>query len=73
MSVPISIINDSVVEQLREQFSLNISITPQPGLSLGNSQGAVTIVDDDGMLYNNIMHSKIRTTYLQRTHMLVEF
>ena len=46
ISIPIT--DDDTVEQLREQFSVSISIEPQLGLSLSNSQGAVTIVDDDG-------------------------
>ena len=49
VSIPIS--NDQTVEQLREQFSLSLSIEPQAGLRLGNSQTSVTIVDDDGMPY----------------------
>ena len=47
-TVSIPIIDDAAVEQLREQFSVSISIQPQAGLSLGSTQGAVTIVDDDG-------------------------
>lgn len=49
INIAIPITNDITVEQLREQFSVSISLEPQDGLSLGTSQGAVTIVDDDGI------------------------
>ena len=48
VTIPINITDDTTVEQLREQFSVSLSLQPQAGLSLGNAQGAVTIVDDDG-------------------------
>ena len=47
-TVRIPITNDQVVEQLREQFSVSLSLQPQSGLNTGNSQASVTIVDDDG-------------------------
>ena len=50
-TVSIPILDDVTVEQLREQFSVDISLEPQPGLSLGNSQGVVTIIDDDGKTF----------------------
>ena len=47
--VQISIVDDDVVEQLQEQFSVSLSLQSQLGLSLGNiSEATVTIVDDDG-------------------------
>lgn len=54
VSIPIS--NDQTVEQPREQFSLSLSIEPQAGLRLGNSQTPVTIVDDDGMLHISVLY-----------------
>ena len=53
VEIPIPITNDVIVEQLREQFSVDISLQPQPGLSLGRSQGVVTIIDDDGKIFTN--------------------
>ena len=47
-TVPISITDDTTVEDLREQFSVSLSLQPQQGLSSGNSQASVTIVDNDG-------------------------
>ena len=47
-TVRIPITDDQVVEQLREQFSVSLSLQPQSGLNTGNSQASVTIVDDDG-------------------------
>ena len=49
-TVSIPILDDNIVEQLREQFSISLSVQPQPGLNLGNSQTSVTIVDDDSMI-----------------------
>lgn len=49
-TVTIPIINDETVEQLREQFSISLIVEAQPGLSVGNSQTSVTIVDDDGIV-----------------------
>ena len=48
-TVSIPITDYQTVEQLREQFSISLSVQPQPGLNLGNSEASVTIVDDDGM------------------------
>lgn len=55
VTIPISIIDDAMVEQLREQFLMTISLQPQPGVSLGNSQGSVTIVDNDGNSDSNFI------------------
>ena len=44
----IPITDDNTVEKLLEQFPVSLSIQPQPGLLLGDSQASVTIVDDDG-------------------------
>ena len=48
ITIPISIIDDVLLEDLREQFSVIISLLPQSGLILGNSQDSVTIVDNEG-------------------------
>lgn len=50
VTIPIRIIDDATVEELREQFSVSVSFQAQPGLSLGNSQGTITIIDNDGNL-----------------------
>lgn len=50
VTIPITIIDDATVEELREQFLVSISFQSQPGLSLGNSQGSITIIDNDGNL-----------------------
>ena len=47
-TVRVVILNDETVEQLREEFSLILSVQSQPGLSLGNSQTSISIIDDDG-------------------------
>lgn len=51
VTIPIPITDDTTVEQLREQFSISISLQPQSGLSLGDSQGSVTIMDNDGVTF----------------------
>ena len=48
-TVSIPILDDNIVERLREQFTISLSVQPQPGLNLGNSETSVTIIDDDGM------------------------
>ena len=52
-TVRIPIFNDEIVEQLREDFSLNLSIQPQSRLTVGNSQTSVSIIDDDGRVHLN--------------------
>lgn len=47
ISIPIT--DDQTVEQ-KEQFSVSLSLQPQPGLSLDISDASITIVDDDGMI-----------------------
>ena len=49
ISVQIPILDDEVVEELRERFSVSLSVLPQPGINLGNNRSDVTITDDDGM------------------------
>ena len=51
VTISIPITDDTTVEQLREQFSISISLQPLSGLSLGDSQGSVTIVDNDGVTF----------------------
>lgn len=46
-TVSIPITDDFTVEQLREQFSVSLSIQPQTGVTLDNSEATVTIVDND--------------------------
>lgn len=53
VTVSIPIINDQIVEQLRERFTIILSVEMQPGLSVGNNQTSIIIVDDDGMLHEN--------------------
>lgn len=50
-TVSIPIINDEIVEQLRERFTISLSVEMQPGLSVGNNQTSIIIVDDDGTLH----------------------
>ena len=45
ISIPIT--DDFTVEELREQFSVSLSLQPQTGVTLGNSEASVTIVDND--------------------------
>ena len=47
-TVSIPITDDDIVERLREEFSLSLSVQPQPGVNMGNSETSVTIIDDDG-------------------------
>ena len=46
-TISIPIIDDLTVEQLQEQFSVSLSVQPQPGVMLGNSEASVTIEDND--------------------------
>ena len=46
-TISIPIIDDLTVEQLQEQFSVSLSVQPQPGVTLGNSEASVTIEDND--------------------------
>ena len=55
VTISIQITDDTTVEQLREQFSISLSLQPQPGLSLGDSQGSVTIVDNDGVTFIHLI------------------
>ena len=55
-TVRIPITDDQVVEQLREQFSVSLSLQPQSGLNTGISQASVTIVDDDGEISIHVEH-----------------
>lgn len=55
ISIPIT--DDQTVEILREQFSLSLSVRPQPGLSLDISETSITIVDDDGMTCFSCMYT----------------
>lgn len=50
-TVSIPIIDDQIVEQLRERFTISLSVEMQPGLSVGNSLTSIIIVDDDGKLH----------------------
>lgn len=59
VTIPIRIIDDATVEELREQFSVSVSFQAQPGLSLGNSQGTITIIDNDG----NLVHLIVTDTF----------
>ena len=50
ISIPITddiTVDDITVEQLQEQFSVSLSVQPQPGVTLGNSEASVTIEDND--------------------------
>ena len=74
VTIPIPITDDTTVEQLREQFSMSITLQPQLGLRLGDSQGTVNIVDDDGMIFTHIHlasfepGNEANTTYLHFLH-----
>ena len=48
ISIPIT--DDITVEQSEEQFSVSLSVQPQTGVSIGNSEASVTIVDNDSEL-----------------------
>ena len=56
VTISIPITDDTTVEPLREQFSISISLQPQSGLSLGDSQGSVTIVDNDGVTFIHLIN-----------------
>ena len=49
-TISILITDDITVEQSEEQFSVSLSVQPQTGVSIGNSEVSVTIVDNDSEL-----------------------
>ena len=68
--VRVPILNDEIVEQMREEFSLVLSVQSQPGLSLGNTQTSIYIIDNDGRVTISLMFNMVASVIL--IHIVVQ-